>query len=300
MLTIFLSMLLTAAPATIETAVEADTVDYIFYVDENRVDPETAKAIKLADIKTITTVKGEAAIELYGPEAQNGVIDIKTKKGVTKDSKQPLLSNKEKTTHEYVDLGLSVKWATCNVGADKPEEYGDYYSWGEVESKPGYTLTNYKFYVSGNSNDDVKFSKYDYGRDIDDINNKSQLDPEDDVAHVKWGGDWRMPTRDEIDELHKKCTWTWVDKDNTEFGGVAGYKVTSKKSGYTDRFIFLPAAGYRDLRYSSNVGSAGYYWSSSLGSFTSNYGSAISFYTVQLRSYNGSRYMGLSVRPVCP
>ena len=295
MLTIFLSVLLAAAPATVETAVEADTVDYIFYVDDNRVDPKTAKAIKLADIKTITTIKGEAAIEFYGEEARNGVIDIKTKKGATKDSKQPLLSSREKTTHEYVDLGLSVKWATCNVGADKPQDYGDYYSWGEVESKPGYTLTNYKFYVSGNSNEDVKYSKYDYSRYFYDINDMPKLDPEDDVAHVKWGGDWRMPTKDEIDELHKKCSWTWVDRGNSEFGGVPGYKVTSKKSGYTDRFIFLPAAGYRDLRYSRNVGTAGFYWSSSLGN-----GNAISFNTVHLRSYNGSRYMGMSVRPVCP
>ena len=299
MLTILLSMLLAAVPNTIDDAVQADTVDYIFYVDDKRVDPETAKIIKLADIQTITTVKGETAVELYGPEARNGVIDIKTKKGVTLDNKQPLSSNKEKTAHEYVDLGLSVKWATCNVGAEKPEEYGDYYSWGEVEPKPGYTLTNYKFYVSGNSNNDVKFSKYINTSEYGVADNKSQLAPEDDVAHVKWGGKWRIPTKDEIDELHNKCSWTWVDQGNSEFGGVAGYKVTSKKTGYTDRFIFLPAAGYRDIRYSSNVGSAGYYWSSSL-LFTSSYAFAISFFTVQLKSYTGSRYIGMSVRPVCP
>ena len=80
MLTILLSVLLAAAPMTVETAVQADTVDYIFYVNDKRLDPETAKIIKLSDIKTITTVKGEAAIELYGPEARNGVIDIKTKR----------------------------------------------------------------------------------------------------------------------------------------------------------------------------------------------------------------------------
>lgn len=293
MLTIFLSVLLAAAPNTVETAVQADTVDYIFYVDENRVDPETAKAIKLADIKTITTVKGEAAIELYGPEAQNGVIDIKTKKGVTK-------SNQEKGTHEYVDLGLSVKWATCNIGADKPEEYGDYYSWGEVRTKPGNTWTNYKFYKSGNSNKDVKFSKYSTSINYGVIDKKTGLDPEDDVAHVKWGGNWRLPTKKEIDELFNDCLWTWFYAGNTEFGGVAGFKVTSKKSGYKDRFIFLPAAGHRDITDDTDAGWAGYYWTSSLSSGTNECACDLVFFSGRLFNEIAYRYYGMSVRPVCP
>ena len=299
MLTIFLSVLLATAPNTVETAVQADTVDYIFYVDDNRVDPATAKAIKLADIKTITTIKGEAAIELYGAEARNGVVDIKTKMGVTKDSKQPLLSTKEKSAHEYVDLGLSVKWATCNIGAEKPEEFGNYYSWAEVEPKTSYTLTNYKFYMSGNSNNDVKFSKYSF----DESNKKSfynhydqtNLFNDDDVACVKWGGNWRMPTKEEMDELRNNCSWTWII-----LNGVTGYKVTSMKSGYKDRYIFLPAAGYRDITNDNNVGSAGYYWSCSLRSGIYNCACNLYLSPGYWENDITYRYRGLTVRPVCP
>ena len=142
MLTIFLSVLLAATPNTVETAAQADTVNYIFYVDDKKVDKETAKKIKLVDIKTITTIRDEAAIELYGPEAVNGVVDIKTKNW-NMDSKQPIISSSSKISLEYVDLGLSVKWATCNVGADRPEDSGDYFSWGEFEPKRSYSWDNY-------------------------------------------------------------------------------------------------------------------------------------------------------------
>ena len=290
MLTILFSVLLAAAPMTVETAVLADTVDYIFYVNDKRVDPETAKIIKLSDIKTITTVKGEAAIELYGPEARNGVIDIKTKNGVT-------IKNKKKVTHEYVDLGLSVKWATCNVGAEKPAEYGDYYSWGEVKPKPGNTWTNYKFYKSGDSNKDVKFTKYSNSIKYGVVDKKNKLDPEDDVAHVKWGGDWRLPTKKEMEELYTSCSWEWVVIDD-----VPGFKVTSMISGYKDRFIFLPAAGYRNISNTIDVGSAGHYWTSSLTSVTNNYAYYLCYYYYnQKRTVDiDYRYYGLSVRPVCP
>ena len=287
MLTIFLSVLLAAAPNTVETAVQADTVDYIFYVDENRVDPETAKAIKLADIKTITTVKGEAAFELYGVEAPNGVIDIKTKKGATK-------SNQEKGTHEYVDLGLSVKWATCNVGAEVPENYGDYFSWGEIEPKPAYTWANYRFYKSGTTKYNVKFSKYSYSINYGVIDKKPILDPRDDVAHVKWGGNWRMPTKEEMDELRTKCSWTWVI-----INGVPGFKVTSKKTGYKDRSIFLPAAGCRGTTYDTNIGYTGYYWTSSLRTGTSDRAYILYFYANHMVWDDSYRYMGMPVRPVC-
>ena len=113
--------------------------------------------------------------------------------------------------HEFVDLGLSVKWATCNVGADRPEDAGDLYSWGETETKRS-PLT-YKF-----SDGQGGLTKYD-GTD-----GKSVLDPEDDVAHVKWGGTWRMPTSDEISELIENCTWTWASVN-----GEIGFLITSNK-----------------------------------------------------------------------
>lgn len=134
--------------------------------------------------------------------------------------------------HDYVDLGLSVKWATCNVGADSPEEYGDYYAWGETSTKSSYTEKNSKA----------------YGKNIDDIKGNSYYD----VARANWGGKWRMPTKKEIQELKEKCTWTW-----TAIGSHSGYKVT----GPSGKSIFLPAAGLRDksLKYANE---RGYYLSS--------------------------------------
>ena len=165
--------------------------------------------------------------------------------------------------HEYVDLGLSVKWATFNVGATWPWEYGDYFAWGEIEPKKDYSWSTYKW-CNGSERTMTKYCNISsYGND-GFTDTKTTLDPEDDVAQVKWGGSWRMPTKAEQDELRDNCTWTWYNSGNIEFNGVAGYKVTSNKTGYTDRYIFLPAAGGptgTDLHY---VGSRGYYWSSSL------------------------------------
>ena len=202
-------------------------------------------------------------------------------------------------TFEYmVDLGLSVKWAAFNVGAIKPEEYGDYYAWGETEAKIDYSWSTYKW-CNGSDHTLTKYcNKSDYGYNgFKDA--KTTLDPEDDVAHVKWGGNWRMPTSGELDELRNNCTCTWYSSGNAEFNGVAGYKVTSNIEGYTDRFIFLPAAGYRRDTSLNYAGTYGDYWSSSLDSspdaawylFFASYGN--------ITSYRG-RHQGHPVRPVRP
>ncbi|MBO7112331.1 MAG: hypothetical protein J6V75_00065, partial [Bacteroidaceae bacterium] len=136
---------------------------------------------------------------------------------------------KYESEYAYVDLGLSVKWATCNVGASKPEEYGDYYAWGETEPKTTYDWSTYKW-CKGSSATMTKYcNNSSYGNN-GFTDTKTTLDPEDDVAHVKWGGNWRMPTISEFEDLINNCTWTWTTQN-----GVNGYKVTSKKSGYTDR-----------------------------------------------------------------
>ena len=192
---------------------------------------------------------------------------------------------------EYMDLGLSVKWAIFNVG--------DYFAWGETEPKENYDWSTYKFRTSGDSN--VKFSKYNTDRRFGQVDNKTVLDPEDDVAHVIWGGNWRMPTKAEWDELINNCIWTWYDSDNTEFNGVAGYKVTSNKDGYTDRSIFLPAAGCRNDTY-LHVGrswSFGLYWSSSLITDGPNSAYYLYFDSGVYSTSNGLRKNGFSVRPVC-
>ena len=189
--------------------------------------------------------------------------------------------------HEYVDLGLpsGLKWATCNVGASSPEDYGGYYAWGETEEKDNYSWSTYKW-CRGSYDTQTKYcTDSSYGT----VDNKTVLDPEDDVAHVKWGGTWRMPTLDEQKELLNKCTWTWITQN-----GVNGYKVT----GPNGNSIFLPAAGYRYGTEVSYRGSDGYYWSSSLFSNYSNLAYNLYFDSGFHDWYYYNRYDGLSVRPV--
>lgn len=189
--------------------------------------------------------------------------------------------------HEYVDLGLpsGTLWATCNVGATTPEDYGNYYAWGETSTKETYSWDTYFDTNDGGST----FSKYNNN------GGKTVLDPEDDAAHVNWGGSWRMPTKAEWQELIDNCTWTWTTQN-----GVNGYKVTSNKAGYTDKFIFLPAAGYRNASDLSDVGSNGLYWSSSLGENVSGKVWYLFFYPGGHGLYPSGRYCGQSVRPVLP
>lgn len=189
-----------------------------------------------------------------------------------------------------VDLGLSVKWACCNVGAKKPEEYGGYYAWGETEEKSDYSRGTYKWYKYDGC--DYSITKYctdsDYGR----VDNKTVLDPEDDVAHVKWGGSWRMPTLEEQRELLNECTWKW-----TELNGINGYRFT----GPNGNSIFLPAAGYRDGTRLYSRGTGGYYWPSSLYVYSTCYYAYSLHFDAGGRSSGsrGYRDYGRSVRPVC-
>lgn len=148
-----------------------------------------------------------------------------------------------------IDLGLSVKWACCNVGAMTPEAYGDYYAWGEVSVKDSYSCNNYKYWSSY-----LNQTKYNFDSRFGSVDNKTCLDPEDDVAHVKWGGNWRMPTKSEMKELIDSCKFT-----NITLNGINGNLFTSTVSGFTNRSIFLPFGGYRDncpdsiWRYSSDI-----------------------------------------------
>ena len=197
-----------------------------------------------------------------------------------------------------VDLGLSVKWAACNVGASKPTEYGGYYQWAGTTdvSDTGIDLywDNCPYHTGSNSSSG--WTKYNTKSSYGTVDNKTVLESMDDAASVALGGKWRMPTDAEWDELMNtdNCSWTW-----TAINGVYGYKVQSKKAGYTDNWIFLPAAGYRTFNKLSYVGTYGYYWSSSLktdmpyealGLFFSSKGFDL--------SVTGSRYEGKSVRPV--
>ena len=191
--------------------------------------------------------------------------------------------------HVAVDLGLSVKWATCNVGAEKPEEYGDYFAWGEVEPKEKYDWTTY-LYCKGTSTTMTKYccdSSFGYNGFTD---NKTVLDLEDDAATANWGGAWRMPTDAEMTELREKCTWTWTTQN-----GVNGYKVV----GPNGNSIFLPAAGYMLEGALYYVGSRGFYWSSSLYPDSPDYAYRVYFTSDGVGWGGNGRYYGRSVRPVC-
>ena len=189
---------------------------------------------------------------------------------------------------EAIDLGLpsGTKWANMNVGASSPEEYGGYYAWGETEEKSNYSWSTYKW--CNGSYDSL--TKYCTSSSYGTVDNKTVLDPQDDVAHVKWGGTWRMPTLDEQKELLNKCTWTW-----TTLNGVNGYKVT----GPNGNSIFLPAAGFRAGTGAYCRGRYGNYWSSSLLSSSSGGAYCLNFGSGYYDWFSSSHYYGgNSVRPV--
>lgn len=194
--------------------------------------------------------------------------------------------------HEYVDLGLpsGLKWATCNVGANSPEDYGYYFAWGETQPKENYYWSTYKY-----GTDYDQLTKYCsdsyYGKD-GFTDNKTVLDPEDDAATANWGDAWRMPTKAEQDELRTKCKWDWTTQN-----GVNGYKVT----GPNGNSIFLPAVGCMN-RGSLNSAGYGYYWSSSLSSDGPRHAYGVDFNSDDLYSNvrrDFYRYYGFTVRPVC-
>ena len=187
--------------------------------------------------------------------------------------------------HKYVDLGLpsGLLWATCNVGASTPEGCGGYYAWGETEEKGNYDLSTYKW-CDGS---EYTMTKYCTDSSYGTVDNKTVLDLEDDGAHVKWGGTWRMPTIEEQCELYNNCTWSWTTQN-----GVYGYKVTGPNSNS----VFLPAAGYCNGTRAYDRGSYGYYWSSSLCG--SNRACDLHFKSGGCGWYGDGRSYGLSVRPV--
>lgn len=190
--------------------------------------------------------------------------------------------------HEYVDLGLpsGTKWATCNVGANAPEEYGDYFAWGETSPKSSYDWSNLKYCLDSSGD---KFSKYVTDSKYGNVDNKTELDREDDAAHVNWGGDWRMPTKAQIDELLEKCKWSWIMQ-----GGHNGYKVV----GPNGKSIFLPAAGSCNGSSRYSAGTIGEYWSSSLSTDDSSSAYYLYFFWEGERASRRYRCLGLSVRPV--
>ncbi len=211
-----------------------------------------------------------------------------------------------KPAHEYVDLGLpsGTLWATCNIGAENPEDYGDYFAWGETKGyNSGKTIFDWEYYKWCSNKDWTGMTKYTYpDNQTDGIwysgstfigDNKTELDPEDDAAYVNWGSEWRMPTRAQQDELRNTSytTWTW-----TTMNGKNGYKVSKKSDSSV--YIFLPAAGCRYDSSLNSAGSNGYYWSRSLDTSYSYFAYYLYFHSGNFDWNDYNRYYGRSVRPV--
>ncbi len=192
---------------------------------------------------------------------------------------------------EAIDLGLpsGTKWASWNIGASKPEEYGGYYAWGETEEKDYYDWSTYK-YCNGSDRTMTKYCDHsDYG-DNGFTDGLTELLPEDDAATANWGAPWHMPTYEQYKELKDNCTCEW-----TQSNGVNGYLFT----GPNGNTIFLPAAGIR-WRNDPTDFLVGHYWSSSLFPVADGATYTLfSSYSISVGGYQ-SRFAGLSVRAVCP
>ena len=204
------------------------------------------------------------------------------------DAEKENVSDKSGTIdgHDYVDLGLpsGTLWATCNVGASKPEDYGNYYAWGETATKTVYDESNYKW-TSYSSSSPAKYTG----------SSSAELELSDDAAYVNWGKNWRMPSEAQCQELINSSytTTTW-----TSINGIYGRKITSKMPGYTGNSIFLPAAGFRLGSSLHDAGSYGDYWSRTRDVSNTNYALSLGFGSGGISAYNEYRSCGQSVRPV--
>ena len=240
-----------AAIAASANLVDEAVADYKFVLSKNPKDPVASEYVKKHD--------------------KSSVVNI----GKSGNDKASYING-----HEYVDLGLpsGLKWATCNVGASTPEEYGDYYAWGEIGTKTSYSESNSSTY--GKSLTEL--------RNAGIIDGSNRLTLSHDAARANWGGTWRMPTYPECKELMNKCTWTWTTQNS-----VTGYKVT----GPNGRSIFLPAAGWHVGSLFFGLGNGGDYWSSTVIN-DSHCANGINSGIGGL--YRGSFYResGRSVRPV--
>ena len=285
----------------------ADRIHFSFYRKERIILPidKAFFEIRMEDDKNLPTVSWDDFNVLDSREFQ----DLRIRKGIldisitTTDPGFPNtihIREESEMQHEYVDLGLSVKWATCNVGAESPEDYGDYFAWGETE--PYYSSLSPLVWKEGHEEgywDGNSYFDYDsslkppsYRKYRDDGNN-TVLAPEDDAAHVNWGGEWRMPTREEFQELldKKNCTWTW-----TSICGIQGYKVESRKKGFKGNYIFLPGAdSFSKTRWGSSH--MGLYWSSTL---YKSLAWCLDFASNDIVIYTHGLVYGLTIRPVCP
>jgi len=263
---------------------------------------ETVVTVFVGDSKTVEILNGDSAYTVEGgTENVTSIINgnTLTVTGTNEGTTTVHVTNTSTGAtavltvivkeHEWVDLGLpsGTLWATCNIGADIPEDYGDYFAWGETEPKDSYNWNTYKW-CNGSSNTMTKYCTDSYYGTVD---NKTELDPEDDAAYVNWGPSWRMPTSEQYRELVDNSTWTWETRN-----GVNGRLAT----GPNGNTIFMPAAGCRSWGELHDVGSYCYYWWRTLNRYYSNEASYMSFpgYFPLWCDIYFTRDFGLSVRAV--
>jgi len=183
----------------------------------------------------------------------------------------------------YVDLGLSVKWAACNIGANAPEDYGEYFAWGETATK-NFFGAKYAFLDYRN-----KITKYCTNKNYGALDDLKRLQPIDDVAHVTLGDGWRIPTNKQFEELRKECKWTWTKQND-----VQGFLVTGKNGNS----IFLPATGCKYFGYTEDTTTGGGYWSSSIDENSPSYAHSIYFDYLGPTHEVFLRPLGLTIRAV--
>lgn len=212
---------------------------------------------------------------------------IITLDSITIASQTIVVLDEKEITPEYVDLGLSVNWATFNVGATYPTDFGGFYAWGETQHKEEFNLYNYVFRTEGDKIDNVKFSKYITDSKYGIIDNKTSLELIDDVAHVKWGDQWIIPSKAEFEELYANCTII----DST-VDGIHGLFYISKVKGFEGRSIFMPMPS---SNYYNGYWFIYSYWTKDLHNSYSAYATNDPYY-----SHPTFRSAGCSIRPVTP
>lgn len=242
------------------------SLEFVFSaINWRRIENDPIEPVLIDDLMNLL---GKKRMSKQSPQLKKPATSIKT----SNKAQTPPPTNLH-NGHEYVDLGLSVKWATCNVGAVSQEENGDYFAWGETDVKNKYEDENYRYY-------DKELDDYiDIGTDISGTKH--------DAARIKWGGNWRMPTEKEIEELIDKCSWK-----RGKVNGVNGIKFT----GPNGNKIFLPAADSQDGEPLHLGGIFGNYWSA-----TQNEDCICYLYfdrSLCKKAYEFERYIGQTIRPV--
>ena len=242
--------------------------------------------VNIADINAvIAVILGGGGSNTSGDVNADGEINIADVNAIINIILNPVVIE----DHEWVDLGLpsGTLWATMNVGAKVPEEYGDYFAWGETAPKQVYSWSTYKW-CNGSQNTITKYcTNSDYGM----VDNKTELDPEDDAAYANWGPSWRMPSQEQCMELCVSCTW-----QQTTMNGVNGQLVT----GPNGHSMFFPAAGERYNNTFGDLGSYGQFWSRTLYDDIYSYSAVMLFFYLDDHKghYGNNRYLGFPVRAV--